>query len=272
MKMRQLFRKSIVLSLLTGAALFTTAAQGQQVLAINFGSDNDGDGGLALATAATEEGWSIETGSLRHTGDSASAWYNHIGSTTLPSVAGTDFEIELTFQWNQLGDGSAFRRIGVAFLGTASNDDLAAGDNYYYATFFPLQGDHGQLRLMDSVEGSTLTSNVSRTSGVGGAASSNVEFTLSLAGTYDDDGDLTVAFSVSDPNGDGGETVLSTTIAAGSAFSGSHFGIAGRARHNDTIDYGSFTAIPEPSTYAALAGLLALGLVIMRRRSVYRKK
>lgn len=33
------------------------------------------------------------------------------------------------------------------------------------------------------------------------------------------------------------------------------------------IDNVSFTAVPEPSTYAALAGLLALGLVYFRRRS-----
>jgi hypothetical protein len=35
---------------------------------------------------------------------------------------------------------------------------------------------------------------------------------------------------------------------------------------NNRFDNVTFTAVPEPSTYAALAGLLALGLVIARRR------
>lgn len=42
---------------------------------------------------------------------------------------------------------------------------------------------------------------------------------------------------------------------------------SGTARFNFSFDNISATAVPEPSTYAALAGCLALGLVAWRRRS-----
>jgi hypothetical protein len=69
--------------------------------------------------------------------------------------------------------------------------------------------------------------------------------------------------------------VLQTHGEAGNASDIQYYGISGDGLSGqafrmsfDTITLSSLSAVPEPSTYAAIAGALALGFVAWRRRSV----
>jgi hypothetical protein len=95
------------------------------------------------------------------------------------------------------------------------------------------------------------------------------DLTLNFSGTYNLDGDLTLATSLLD-----GATVVgsvSETVAAASVVSGDYFGtfVAKLWGSNAaTVVYKDveISVIPEASTSALLAGFLAFAVLGMRRR------
>jgi hypothetical protein len=84
-------------------------------------------------------------------------------------------------------------------------------------------------------------------------------------------GALTATFSESNLNFTTGTVQVTAHPEGGDISNIQYFGIAGigtTAPFRISFDNISISAIPEPGTYAALAGMLALGFVFWRRRAV----
>lgn len=167
--------------------------------------------------------------------------------------------------WNFVGVGAVgpLLEVGLSAATTGNNAAIRTAHIYFDA---------------DNVVGATLAG----VAGGGGSASTpgiqdqvfavgsggllrTTPITFRLIANFD-----TRAYSVS--NSDTGYTVLSTgTIATGKAGAFvsiralDDFTIGGTGGHF-TIDSITLTAIPEPSSYAAILGLAAFGLVALRRR------
>jgi len=158
---------------------------------------------------------------------------------------------------------SLFTRYGFTFLGD--------GGDSFSAFFFPLQGDHGQLRIARGLDvnfGSTFGANFNRSEGTAGSTSVQSFY---LDGVYDSLGDLTLTFSVVDlgdsPNATNTvvRTIDSDTLDGLTL--GSEFGVGGRIQANTDpsvlVEFDNLSIVPEPSI--ALLGGLGL-LVLFRRR------
>lgn len=99
------------------------------------------------------------------------------------------------------------------------------------------------------------------------SVSPDTNFVIKL---YDNEGDFVEAgFNWSSFSAVGTQTV-SSTLTTNVLFDGSNvFGwelATGGIGNGLTAQFSSLSAVPEPSTYAALAGLCALGYVMVRRR------
>ena len=255
--------KHLGAALFAGFALAATTAHGQ--LSVNFGTDNDGDGGFT--TFGSDVNWSTTSDALR--GERVGGWSNDAASIEVPGIAGQDFQITMTVTMDTIrdsGGGFTSQRFGLVFLGSDPGD-MDDDSTFYAATFYPNRGDHGELMVWQGQNDFTFP-------GVGegdfdrteGSTDNGTQYTFNLAGTYQQNGDLDVAFSVTDTlTGLGANDVATTTISG--PLAGNVFGVGGRGNGTgNVIDYNSFEVIPEPSTYALLGGLGALGLTLLIRR------
>lgn len=148
------------------------------------------------------------------------------------------------------------------------NDDTAiSGGDFEYFAHFMSEGSFNFRSRLDIVQANALENDY--TFGISSTSSTAetiypVDFTFGESYTVE----LTYDFAVGAAglSVDGG-TVISGT--AGTPESGlNRFGLRQAASsNNETITIDNLTIVPEPSTYALLAGLAALGFVMARRRS-----
>lgn len=157
---------------------------------------------------------------------------------------------------------------GLAALG---NDSLAFdifnGDTWYAGQF----SASGNSLEIDGEFGNNYSTKLVSTPFLG-TFTPNTTYHLTLAGTYDASGNLTLAFTASD-GVPADTTTLSDTIAAASALQGSNFGYLDQAwvQAGGSVQYNNYSlntaAVPEPTTLALVGLSLGLALVARRRRS-----
>lgn len=204
---------------------------------------------------------------------------------------GSTLVMDYTFSASAIASGNAFNtdnRLGVFnFNGsgqmTADNSSangpslLGVGGYVVYfhlsstlaATPFTINKVSASPTTMSSGSSFTALSSPTTLVAASGGLSSNTEYTLRMALSYVSatQMDITVSFR------DSTDAVLASVMASDtSSITATFDSFLYRAgTHNNfgqtqTITDFSVAAIPEPSTYAAFAGLAALGLVAYRRR------
>ncbi len=248
-------------------ATVALTAEGFTPQSWNFGSGEgrDGDGGFALSVVGNDpEGdlgeWNVTSDAIRFTAPdeyndySALLPINELGGTTLQ-----DFTITLTGTITSIsGDSWAFRGGAVALGEGALGTDYGTTD-HYVASLHRIQSSERRFRIAAGAGGSVLASVTPDT------LSSGVGFTVRLEGSYDQDGVLSMLASTWYDNDT--ETIWTAgPYTNPDPMSGIYFGIGGRARSGTEVDFHSLAIVPEPATYALFGGLLALGLVLVRRR------
>ncbi|MFA9476685.1 PEP-CTERM sorting domain-containing protein [Phycisphaerales bacterium AB-hyl4] len=148
---------------------------------------------------------------------------------------------------------------GENLTGIEGSASHGAGNNFYWATYqvYGLGNQVGNIGRMQISGGgqSTLSGTF--------AFDSNNDYTLTVHGTYNELGHLTLEYTVSD--GVTTSSVLSFTDTT--PLTGEYFGLRGRMSGGaDTqgvvVDYHNFTVVPEPASL----GLVALGSLMMLSR------
>ncbi len=133
------------------------------------------------------------------------------------------------------------------------------------------------IRKVDPTQTSTFSSNSSfttvpttvETSGDGKSMASGELYTLRVALDYTTVGLVTITAAIRDQAGTNIASVTATdSTSVVTAFDALMYRTGGDADAggSHTITHWEVTAIPEPSTYAALLGLLALAVVVVRSR------
>ena len=266
MKMNPRYRliSAAAVGLFAASSLFGFSPQTWQ---FGSGEGRDGDGGFALLTVPNEAGadtaqWSVTADALRLT-SSAGAPYNDF-SAILPmsGLGGTNlqnFTITLEGTLISIGTDSWSYRGGIVALGDGALGTDYGTTDHYVASLHRIQSSERRLRLAVGPGGSTLVQTTPD------SLSSEDAFTVRLEGTYDSEGALTMVASTWYNNDMGTMwTVGPHTVA--SPRDGTYFGIGGRLRSETEVDFHNLSIVPEPATYAFVGGLLALGLVLIRRR------
>lgn len=154
-------------------------------------------------------------------------------SITIGYFTGDTFSATLT-GWNAL-ESTSTSPFGGYFGGSSANTDTTAGDGL---TAYLLVTDGAFNGFVNLASWASLSGTVAP------ATPASLDYTI---------GGSVTASAVNAFNGSGTVTV---TDGQGTNFAG---GFAGSGV--------SITVVPEPSAYAVLAGLLALGCVMLRRRA-----
>jgi len=195
---------------------------------------------------------------------------------TKPSGAGNQFRL-----WDSDGTGSAnvtsasFTTSWVMTMTVTNTLSGLTGSEFATVGIQVYNGNNNYSAFMLS---STSTGYFTRAEGTGftatnSAMSDNTDVTLRLswdAGAKT----LAAAYSLDGSSYTSVATFLPVSQWPGSTTSdGFNFGVFGNGNTSVAISTGSvyadnfaLTAVPEPSTYAALAGVAALGLALWRRR------
>ncbi|HTS19550.1 MAG TPA: PEP-CTERM sorting domain-containing protein [Verrucomicrobiae bacterium] len=160
---------------------------------------------------------------------------------------------------------------GLAALGSANTFGRYTSSLYYMGQIEVGQGSGnatpaGTMWLQSFPTSGSGGVNLTTTSVFNAAIALNTPYTMTLSGTYDASGDLTLLFSVS--NG-ATTTSISDQIAAASVLTGDYFGYRDSAANGGgTLQFDNYalSVVPEPSTLALVGlagGLIAL---ISRKR------
>ena len=134
----------------------------------------------------------------------------------------------------------------------------------------------GAGSTFNQANGSDFTTQLNRYEALGGVLQINGDLSTGLWSAQAKDGEAGAEWQTLG-NGSGLTTIASITLAARSPSVGSWGGAAADINEDDPTDQGipgdymmidslTLSAVPEPSSYALLAGMLALASVMVRRR------
>tara|TARA_R100000027_G_scaffold2734_4_gene2668 strand:- start:10139 stop:10903 length:765 start_codon:yes stop_codon:yes gene_type:complete len=237
-------------------ALPLTSALDGAVVSTPFSEDFSTLNSTTVASIFTETAdvnWSIPTAgkyqhftSLQNNAGSAMVTASGLGDTY------SDFVVSTTFSVTSLG-ASGTSNWGLSLLG---NDEDPG-------TFILADlSSSGTFRLIN-VGGSGTGLDVSASGSF--SYSLNTSYTLTATGTYSGT-DLTLSLEITD--GVTTDSVTGTAFDASTHYTGSAMGLRARSGSGGgtTVQYDSFSIIPEPGSFALLAGFGMLGLVMLRRR------
>jgi len=181
---------------------------------------------------------------------------NNLAAVQTSDLAGdTDFTLSTQFTVTDWVGGSS-PSFGLISLATIYTDTTP--DSYLLTDV----AKDGSLRIGYYNTAGAFTTSASQ---AGTALALDTLYTLTLDASYQISGDLDLSFTIT--GGSLNET-LSTTIADANVLSGDLFGYRVRQNSTTTVEFDNFsaTAVPEPSAYALISGLLGLGFIITRRR------
>ena len=220
---------------------FSTTAFGQVILD-NFSASNESKYDFAPVFANPADGWAVTGGELRPSidGNASATWLWNQGEKL--SATGQSVSISLTLPAD--ADNGFPSSIGL-FLAT-DRDSVGFGHEISQVTIGGIWSY--------SVDGSAQQA--------ASAPSGPVQLTIQRTGQTVDGFVYTTTFS-----GGGLPSPLTDSFTDASAsllFGPFAYNTAGTAA---ALDNFSFTAVPEPSTYAAVFGVLALTMGIIRTRA-----
>jgi hypothetical protein len=161
------------------------------------------------------------------------------GSTDASSVDDAGYSIQSTS--SNVGGGNTTNLVLRTFERTTLSNDLL--------------GTAGNWSTLDTSSGAT------------GYIDENTTYTLSIAMSYNGS-DLSITTSLTGGNFAGMSYTAIDSTPSSIAFDTIAIRMGGGSNQFSNINMESFTVtqVPEPATFALLAGLLGLGLVILRRR------
>jgi len=211
-------------------SLSTLASYTSETLIGNFNSSLSSAIGANWATATTLSGGGASWGAGGSSGASTLVFASSLWDTSTAGTLGTANNLN---QWNTLASvgaaNTAFNSLFTGFNGVAAT---ATGD--------------GNSKTISA-------SNTNSWSTKGGTSTS--------------------AFGTFNPNNNGFSGIVGNTLASGQTYSAIDLYSVGP---NSSTFLGTFalyqngnltfTAVPEPSTYAAILGVMTLGVVMIRRR------
>lgn len=184
-----------------------------------------------------------------------------IKKTFAAQTGGTDSTVYFRYTFQQVStDGRDFINIGMS-----GNDEAARPSRTSSAALVLRPSGQNQYRAWDVAGGRTESSDM--------GVDQNVHLVIGRV-TFDSDGNETVSFTLN-PNSLTENTNSWTTISRNLGVTEFNtFGVFANRNANGTLaldniaiaDTWNAIAVPEPSTYAAILGLLALGVVAYRRR------
>lgn len=217
---------------------------------------NDFSTSVGDFTATTGAQWTLTgTGTYKNRTTSADlAMSSVVDVSDLGGPAATADDFTLTTSFIIRSYVGANTTFGFAALGNST-----ALSSFYLAD---VQGN-GTMRLyrINSGGNTALTS----TTFAGGTLQTGVEYTLTLDGTYNDLGDLTLDLLLSSPTL---STSINSTLLAANVYQGRYFGLRDRSSGAGSrldVDFLGLSIVPEPATLALL-GLGAAATVALRRR------
>lgn len=251
-----------------------------------YANDFSGTGAnTAFTTEAADLEWSVTGGVYKNTyaQTNSTATTNSISIT---GVAGHSFTIETQFTVQQIGTLNANgTTLGFGVFASSATFGTTSGNSLYLADFSFANAtssstDVGRLRILAQGDTSGFTGNTIATNGLADANTSfgylaietGTTYTLRLQGSIVGS-TLNMTLGLFDA---AGTTQIGTSATASdtSPLTGEFFGYRNRISQgggSSTIDFDNFSlttgsAVPEPSAYALLGGLGALGVVISQRR------
>ncbi len=204
-------------------------------------TEND-DPNWSVPTAGTYEYFT----SLDNNAGSAMVTASDFGATY------ADFVVSTTFTVTNKASGGTFNW-GMALLG-----DDETPSNYILADL----SSGGDFRIIN-VGGSGTGADVNESGSFSYAL--NTTYTLTATGTYSGT-NLTLKLDIT--NGVSSDSITAAAFDASTDYTGSAMGLRARSGSGGgtTVQYDSFSIVPEPGTYALLAGCFMLSYVMIRRR------
>ena len=249
-------------SRLLGAATLLTAvgaAGSASAAVVSVPYSNDFTAGEDF-TESPASVWSLDTSAGTYTYTSefstgrATLTADGLGGTVDPS----DFTATTSFSVSDSSDNSNADTNGLLLLG----EDEDPGE-YILVDF----SSRSLLRIINigGPGNGSLVNTSQNTSGDGVTFAENQSFTLSVDGTYDAVGNLSLSASVTD--GVNTSTLTASDLVLGGNYDGAGFGLRSRFGAGGgevTAAYDSFSVVPEPASFALL-GLGGFCLMTRRR-------
>jgi len=236
-------------------AFSTTAALNAATVSVPY--SNDFSSSVADFTENNDPNWTLDTGAETYEFNTGSS--NTSGSAMV-SASGfgatyADFVVSTTFRVTD-NASTGTSNWGMALLGNSESPstyilaDLTSG---------------GGFRLIN-VGGSGTGQDVDASGAF--SFNENTSYTLTATGTYTGT-NLTLSLDITD--GVSSNSISAAAFDVSTYYTGSAMGMRARSGSGSgsnagtSVEYDSFSIVPEPGTYALLAGFCMLGFAMLRR-------
>ncbi len=244
---------------LFGASIVLCAAANAATVSLPFSTNFDSGVTIGSGTSNTfVQGGTLANSTIAPitTGSSdlvlrQSAAANNASASVAGVVAGTSFSISTTFTVaTYTNSGTVAANMAIGFLGDGTN--LSGGSRYYMAYSLT----NGSVAFQKN------GGNIGTNSGGTIAATPGTVITLSLNGTYQPNGTLSLTGTATS-----GSTVINLSASDATPLTGNNHGVRMGTISGATmgLDYTYFSVVPEPAS-AALASVAGLLATLRRRR------
>jgi hypothetical protein len=201
-----------------------------------------------------------------------------VSTSQFSNATNSSFTVSSQFRISSIGSTFSDQAVGLVLFGLDAGATGTADTSRYILADWRFNGNNtGSLRLFE-VDGSNTVLGTGTADANGATAgvvtaSSTTLYTLRATITNTAASTYSISLGLFDEAGTtqiGSIASTSDYVVADATSGGYYFGVRSRLPSNTagttTIAFDSFSAIPEPSAFAVLAGLGALGLAATRRR------